>query len=323
MDICGQNLKILLSLANLCGQRSKGKDDGHDRSTDLLICTYAHDHDALTSSHTTLRNCMKKQVLVATIAALALVGCNKNTAAEPKEGEKSTVVTDSSTEIQKVSYVFGYDAGKTLKQIEDQLDLDIYMKAFKDGYAGAESALTQEQVQALGVAYEKRKSEEAQKKQAEAAATNKAEGEKFLADNAKKAGVQTTASGLQYKVITEGTGKSPTANDGVYAAYEGKLIDGTVFDSSEGKPVPFMLNQVIKGWTEGLQLMKEGGKYELYVPSALAYGEEGVPGAEIGPNSVLIFTIDLQRVADAATIQKEQQAMMEAQMKALQDAQAQ
>jgi len=84
-----------------------------------------------------------------------------------------------------------------------------------------------------------------------------------------------------------------------------------------------MLNQVTKGWTEGLQLMKEGGKYELYVPSALAYGEEGVPGAEIGPNSVLIFTIDLQRVADAATIQKEQQAMMEAQMKALQEAQAQ
>lgn len=266
---------------------------------------------------------MKKQVLAATIAALALVGCNKNTAAEPKEGEKSTVVTDSSTEIQKVSYVFGYDAGKTLKQIEDQLDLDIYMKAFKDGYAGAESALTQEQVQALGVAYEKRKSEEAQQKQAEAATNNKAEGEKFLADNAKKAGVQTTASGLQYKVITEGTGKSPTANDGVYAAYEGKLIDGTVFDSSEGQPVPFMLNQVIKGWTEGLQLMKEGGKYELYVPSALAYGEKGVPGAEIGPNSVLIFTIDLQRVADAATIQKEQQAMMEAQMKALQEAQAQ
>lgn len=173
------------------------------------------------------------------------------------------------------------------------------------------------------MAYEKRKSEEAQQKQAEAATNNKAEGEKFLADNAKKAGVQTTASGLQYKVITEGTGKSPTANDGVYAAYEGKLIDGTVFDSSEGQPVPFMLNQVIKGRTEGLQLMKEGGKYELYVPSALAYGEEGVPGAEIGPNSVLIFTIDLQRVADAATIQKEQQAMMEAQMKALQEAQAQ
>ncbi|WP_049237523.1 FKBP-type peptidyl-prolyl cis-trans isomerase [Moraxella canis] len=268
---------------------------------------------------------MKKHALVAAVAAtLVLAGCNKDSsAAEPKAGEKSTVVTDKSTEIEQVSYVFGYDAGKSLKRIEEQLDIDVYMKAFKDGYAGAESALTEEQIQTLGQAYEKRKTEEAMKKQEEAAATNKAEGDKFLAENAKKAGVQTTASRLQYKVITEGTGKSPTATDGVYAAYEGKLTDGTVFDSSEGEAVPFMLNQVIKGWTEGLQLMKEGGKYELYVPSDLAYGENGAVNAGIGPNSVLIFTIDLKKVADQKTIEAEQRAMMEAQMRALEQAQAQ
>lgn len=316
MDSRGQMHKILLSLAHLF--LSSGLN-GILWIAKIILIKITPNTDTFIPYQ--VRHFMKKQVLAVAIATLALVGCNKNTTAEPKAGEKSTVVTDASTEIQKVSYVFGYDAGKTLKQIEDQLDLDVYMKAFKEGYAGADSALTPEQVKTLGVAYEKRKTEEAQKKQAEAATTNKADGEKFLAENGKKNGVQTTASGLQYKVITEGTGKSPTAKDGVYAAYEGKLIDGTVFDSSEGQPVPFMLNQVIKGWTEGLQLMKEGGKYELYVPSQLAYGEEGA-GAEIGPNSVLIFTIDLHRVADAATIQKEQQAMMEAQMKALQEAQA-
>ncbi|MFB6348341.1 FKBP-type peptidyl-prolyl cis-trans isomerase N-terminal domain-containing protein [Moraxella sp. ZJ142] len=264
---------------------------------------------------------MKKQALVAAItAALVLTGCNKGDKADaPKAGEKSTVVTEKSTEMQKVSYVFGYDAGQTLKRIEDQLDLDIYYKAFKDGYNGAESALNTEEVQKLGESYEKRKTEEASKKQQETAAKNKADGEKFLADNAKKDGVKTTASGLQYKVITEGTGKSPTAKDGVYAAYEGKLVDGTVFDTSEGQAVPFMLNQVIKGWTEGLQLMKEGGKYELYIPADLAYGDQGV-GGTIGPNSVLIFTLELKKVTDAKAIQAEQQAMMEAQMKAMQEA---
>ena len=121
-------------------------------------------------------------------------------------------------------------------------------------------------------------------------------GAEYLAANAKKAGFKTTESGLQYKVITEGTGKSPKATDVVKVDYEGKLIDGTVFDSSyeRGEPVEFPLNQVIAGWTEGLQLMKEGGKYEFVIPSELAYGETGNQG--IDPNSTLLFTVELKEV---------------------------
>ena len=122
-------------------------------------------------------------------------------------------------------------------------------------------------------------------------------GEKFLAENKSKEGVKTTASGLQYKVVKEGTGKSPAATDNVLVHYEGKLLDGTVFDSSikRGEPISFPLNRVIPGWTEGLQLMKEGGKSTLYIPSKLAYGASGAGGA-IGPNETLIFEVELIKI---------------------------
>jgi FKBP-type peptidyl-prolyl cis-trans isomerase FkpA len=124
-----------------------------------------------------------------------------------------------------------------------------------------------------------------------------AKGEKFLEDNAKKDGVVVTASGLQYKVITEGAGKSPSATDTVLVHYEGTLIDGKVFDSSykRGEPIEFPLNRVIAGWTEGVQLMKEGAKYRLYLPSKLAYGPRGA-GRDIGPNEALIFDVELLKV---------------------------
>ncbi|MEN3940355.1 FKBP-type peptidyl-prolyl cis-trans isomerase [Prosthecobacter sp. SYSU 5D2] len=124
-----------------------------------------------------------------------------------------------------------------------------------------------------------------------------AKGEKFLEDNAKKDGVTVTASGLQYKVITEGTGKSPSATDTVLVHYEGTLIDGKVFDSSykRGEPIEFPLNRVIAGWTEGVQLMKEGAKHRLYLPSKLAYGKQGA-GRDIGPNEALIFDVELLKV---------------------------
>ncbi len=122
-------------------------------------------------------------------------------------------------------------------------------------------------------------------------------GEKFLASNKSKEGVKTTASGLQYKVVKEGTGKSPAATDNVLVHYEGKLLDGTVFDSSikRGEPISFPLNRVIPGWTEGLQLMKEGGKSTLYIPSKLAYGAGGA-GGSIGPNETLIFEVELIKI---------------------------
>ena len=125
-------------------------------------------------------------------------------------------------------------------------------------------------------------------------AENKAAGEAFLAENAKKPGVVTTASGLQYQVITEGTGASPSATDNVTVHYQGTTIDGKEFDSSykRGEPATFPLNRVIPGWTEGLQLMKEGGKSRLFIPSNLAYGERGA-GRDIGPNSTLIFDVEL------------------------------
>lgn len=124
-----------------------------------------------------------------------------------------------------------------------------------------------------------------------------AKGEKFLEDNGKKEGVVTTASGLQYKVITEGTGKSPKATDTVEVQYEGTLIDGKVFDSSykRGESIEFPLNRVIAGWTEGVQLMKEGAKYRFYIPSKLAYGSRGA-GRDIGPNEALIFDVELIKV---------------------------
>ena len=133
------------------------------------------------------------------------------------------------------------------------------------------------------------------------AASNAAEGKQFLLQNGKKSGVKTTASGLQYQVLTQGSGKSPKATDKVKVHYEGRLIDGTIFDSSykRGEPVTFPLNQVIKGWTEGLQLMKEGGKYRLFVPANLGYGEAG--NADIEPNSVLIFDIELLQVNPPVT----------------------
>jgi FKBP-type peptidyl-prolyl cis-trans isomerase len=128
-------------------------------------------------------------------------------------------------------------------------------------------------------------------------AENKAQGEKFLADNAKNAGITTTASGLQYQVLTEGSGASPAASDNVTVHYKGTTIDGKEFDSSysRGAPATFPLNRVIAGWTEGVQLMKEGAKYRFFIPSNLAYGERGA-GRDIGPNAALIFDVELIKV---------------------------
>lgn len=268
---------------------------------------------------------MKKHLLVSAIAAaLVLTGCNKDkeaASATDAKAEKSTVVTEKSTEMEKVSYLLGFGAGQEAKSIDEAIDLEIYNKALKDGFEGKESALTEEQAQAVITAYQTRKTEEMKKKFEETAAKNKTDGEKFLAENAKKEGVKTTASGLQYKVITEGSGNSPKATDTVIVNYEGKLIDGKVFDSSYERDMPaqFPLNQVIKGWTEGIQLMKPGAKYEFYIPSALAYGEQG--NQNIEPNSVLIFTVELLNDAQIKEAEAKVKKMMEEQAKAMEEAQ--
>lgn len=230
-----------------------------------------------------------------TSAILLTTGCNTNNG-NKETAAASVAITEQSTAPEKVGYSLGYMMAEGNKDSIEDLNLDTFEKGFRDGYAGKDSALTQEQMEKVLTDYQKEQEEKFVKEMETKVTENKTKGTAFLAANAKKEGVQTTASGLQYKMITAGTGKSPKATDIVEVNYEGKLIDGTVFDSSyeRGEPIEFPLNQVIPGWTEGLQLMKEGGKYEFYIPGDLAYGEAGNQGIE--PNSTLIFTVELLKV---------------------------
>lgn len=193
--------------------------------------------------------------------------------------------------MDKLSYAWGLAMGRQLKGMGvENLNADDFKDAVKCAFDETEPAMPVEEAQKLINDY----LEDLQKK-AEAAA--RAEGEAFLAENGKKADVKTTASGLQYIVVKEGEGAQPTAEDEVTVHYTGKLINGQVFDSSvnRGEPATFPLNRVIPGWTEGVQLMKEGAKYTFFIPSDLAYGPQGVPGA-IPPHSTLIFDVELIKV---------------------------
>ena len=197
----------------------------------------------------------------------------------------------------KVSYAIGLNIGKSMKTEGLDINPDALAAAMKDVFAGAKTQLTDEEVQAVMQDFQKKMMAKQAAVRDEGLGKNKAEGEKFLADNKKKEGIKTTASGLQYKVITDGKGKTPKATDTVKTHYRGTLINGTEFDSSykRGEPAEFPVGGVIKGWTEALQLMKEGSKWQLYIPSDLAYGERGA-GKDIGPNSTLIFDIELLSV---------------------------
>lgn len=228
-------------------------------------------------------------------AMLLITGCSTNNGNQ-ETAAQSISITEQSTAPEKVGYSLGFMMAEGNKEAVQDLNLDTFEKGFRDGYEGKDSALTQEQMEEVLLAYQKEQEEKFVQDMQSKAEDNKTKGAAFLAENAKKEGVKVTDSGLQYKVITAGTGKSPKATDVVEVNYEGKLIDGTVFDSSyeRGEPIEFPLNQVIAGWTEGLQLMKEGGKYEFYIPSDIAYGEAGNQG--IDPNSTLIFTVELLEV---------------------------
>ena len=228
-------------------------------------------------------------------AMLLVTGCSTNNGNQ-ETAAQSVSITEQSSANEKVGYSLGFMMAEGNKDAVKDLDLNTFEQGFRDGYEGNESALTQEQMQQVLMDYQKEQEEQFVKDMETKATENKAAGTAFLAENAKKEGVKQTESGLQYKVIKAGTGKSPKATDVVEVNYEGKLLDGTVFDSSyeRGEPIEFPLNQVIAGWTEGLQLMKEGGKYEFYIPSDIAYGEAGNAGIE--PNSTLIFTVELLKV---------------------------
>jgi FKBP-type peptidyl-prolyl cis-trans isomerase FklB len=195
---------------------------------------------------------------------------------------------------EKASYAIGLELGNSLKRGKMEVNTDKLLMGLKDGISGAKPLLTEEQVKETMTAVQKDMMEKQAAAQKELGTKNTAEGEKFLAENKKKEGVKTTASGLQYKVLKEGTGASPKETDTVITNYKGTLLDGTEFDSSykRNEPATFPVNRVIKGWTEALQLMKPGSKYQLFIPSALAYGERGA-GKDIGPNAALIFEVEL------------------------------
>lgn len=198
------------------------------------------------------------------------------------------------TKAEKTSYGLGLDVATSLKKMPCEIDTASFIQAFEDVMGDAPLKLDQAEFQAVMAEFQAELQAAAQEQQAAASAANRGIGEAFLKENATKDGVTTTASGLQYTVITEGEGTKPTATDTVTVHYTGTLIDGTKFDSSvdRGEPATFPLNGVIKGWTEGLQLMTPGSKYQFVIPSELAYGSRGA-GQAIGPDSVLVFDVEL------------------------------
>lgn len=208
------------------------------------------------------------------------------------------------TEMDKVSYAIGVQLGTNFKNQGIDIEIDKLIQGFKDVTAGKKLELTEAEIQQTMMAFGQKMREKQLEKQKADAAKNLAAGKAFLYANGKKEGVKVLPSGLQYKVLKEGTGKTPTAADKVKTHYRGRLIDGMEFDSSykRGKPAEFGVTAVIKGWTEALQLMKEGAKWELYIPANLAYGEQARP--TIPANSTLIFEIELLEIVTPKEVVK-------------------
>ena len=201
----------------------------------------------------------------------------------------------------KASYIIGFNLGSNLKKQEIPVTADLIVKGLRDGLGGAKGLLTDEEIQAAMTEFQQKMMAKQQAEMKEKGEKNKKEADEFLAANKTKQGVVTTASGLQYQILQEGTGATPKATDQVTVHYKGALLDGTVFDSSyeRNEPATFTVNQVIPGWVEALQLMKVGSKAKLFIPPALAYGEAGA-GQQIGPNALLVFDVELLKTEAAA-----------------------
>src|SRR5881227_480795 len=223
-----------------------------------------------------------------------VIGITLATLATPVLAENRPALKDNK---DKVSYSIGLDIGMTFQKQKMEINSDLLAAGVKDGLSGVKPLLSPDEVRQVMTQFSKDMREKTAAATKEAAEKNSKEGEKFLAENKTKPGVKTTASGLQYKMEKEGNGTPPKETDTVVVNYRGTLIDGTEFDSSykRGEPATFPVNRVIKGWTEALQLMKPGAKYQLFIPSDLAYGPGGT-GGDIGPNATLIFEVELMSV---------------------------
>jgi len=223
---------------------------------------------------------MKRIPALALLAAIPLVST-------------SVLAAKPETEAQKLGYIIGMDIGASLKQQGSDLDLEALFDAIRTTYTGGTPELTPEEAASIREAFIAQRRAAAETERQGLASKNAAEGEKFLAENRSKEGVQVTQSGLQYQVVEMGTGPRPVATDKVKVHYRGTLLNGEEFDSSysRGEPISFALDKVIAGWTEGVQLMPVGSKFMFFIPPDLAYGPAG--GGPIGPNATLIFQVEL------------------------------
>lgn len=237
-----------------------------------------------------------KLLLCMIFLLIPAAGC----AAEDAKTEAKTGEVTLESAKDRISYTIGLNIGRDFANQDMDIDPDLVMLGIQDALAGKEPRLSEEEMMAEIQAFQQEMQAKAQAKFAQMAEENRAEGEAFLAANAEQEGVIVTDSGLQYKVIEEGEGESPDKSDTVTVHYTGTLIDGTKFDSSvdRGQPATFPVGGVIPGWTEALQLMKPGAKYQLFIPAELAYGERGA-GQDIGPNETLIFDVELISVKPA------------------------
>lgn len=231
------------------------------------------------------------KTLIALAVAGVLAGCST-----PEESAPKDPALESTDE--KVSYGMGLVMGERMGNDLPDLQMEQFLQGIRHGHAGddEQTRMSREEIQEALMTYQQELQEQESAQTNELATKNREAGEQFLAENAEREGVETTDSGLQYEVLEEGDGDKPTADDRVRVHYTGELISGEVFDSSRerGEPVTFGLNQVIPGWTEGLQLMNEGSRVKLYIPSDLAYGPGG--NQRIGPNETLVFDVELLEI---------------------------
>jgi FKBP-type peptidyl-prolyl cis-trans isomerase len=250
---------------------------------------------------------MKHAVMVLMILLLVLPGCSDSAKSNKGEDETDTAISFD-TDKQKESYVVGHDIARNFSRLLAVLDIDYFVKGFKDGAANKALPVSDEEKQKIVTQVRQKVTERDQQEREKLGKKNQAEGEKFLKENAQKQGVTVTPSGLQYMVLKEGDGPKPTPQDFVKVHYRGTLIDGSEFDNSQKRGEPLLINpdRVIKGWGEGLRLMKVGSKYRFFLPSDLAYGERGM-GVKIGPHAVLIFDVELLSIEKRPESQKPKQ----------------